>query len=238
LVIILVLIESIDSIVMMEVRSASMSTKIFVYFIISPPSQQTVLPLTSYPLPLVLMTPIIRIAIESDFDGILDLQSPNLYSQLAPADLAGGFVTTPFTPDLLRQLLRQKGVFVAEEEGKIGGYLLAGDWGFFSQWEIFRVMMARLPHLKFAGAELSVDRSFQYGPICLDRAIRGSNILPQLFDLMRSSFTPKFPVGVNFINQLNQRSFAAHTRKLNLEIIDEFELNGNLFYTLAFLTRL
>jgi hypothetical protein len=183
------------------------------------------------------MTPIIRIAIESDFDGIVELQSRNLYSQLLPAELAGGFVMTPFTPDLLRRLLVQQGVFVAEDEGKIGGYLLAGDWEFFSQWEIFRVMMARLPKLKFAGLELSVDRSFQYGPICIDRAVRGSGILPQLFDLMRSSFAPKFPVGVTFINKLNQRSFAAHTRKLNLEIIDEFELNGNSFYTLAFLTQ-
>ncbi|WP_309742584.1 MULTISPECIES: GNAT family acetyltransferase [unclassified Chamaesiphon] len=184
------------------------------------------------------MTPIIRNVSESDFDGILDLQSRNLYSQLAPAELAGGFVTTPFTPELLRQLRLQDGVFVAEDAGQIVGYLLAGDWTFFSQWEIFRVMVDRLPKLRFKGREITVDSSFQYGPICLDRAIRGSDIFPQLFDLMRSSFAPKFPVGVTFINKLNQRSFAAHTRKLNLEIIDEFEFNGNSFYMLAFLTRL
>ena len=120
------------------------------------------------------MTPIIRVAIESDFDGILDLQSRNLYSQLAPADLAGGFVTTPFTRELLEQLLVQQGVFVAESQGEIVGYLLAGDWTFFSQWEIFRVMMARLPKLRVQGREISADRSFQYGPICIDRDIRGS----------------------------------------------------------------
>jgi uncharacterized protein YdgA (DUF945 family) len=182
------------------------------------------------------MSPIIRIAIESDIDGILDLQSHNLYSQIAPADLAGGFVTTPFTPELLRQLLIQDGVFVAESAGQIVGYLLAADWTFFSQWEIFRVMIDRLPNLKFQGQEITVDRSFQYGPICIDRVMRGSDIFPQLFSLMRSSFAPKFPIGVTFINKLNQRSFAAHTRKLDLEIIDEFEFNSNSFYTLAFAT--
>jgi hypothetical protein len=182
------------------------------------------------------MYPLTRTAIESDIDGILDLQSSNLYSQLLPADLAGGFVTTPFTPELLQQLFIQNGVFVAESEGKIVGYLLAGDWAFFSQWEIFRVMIARLPELRFQGKEISIDRSFQYGPVCIDRALRGSDIFPKLFGLMRSSFTKRFPVGVTFINKLNQRSFAAHTRKLNLEIIDEFEFNGNSFYTLAFLT--
>ena len=182
------------------------------------------------------MFPIIRTAIESDFDGILALQSRNLYTNLSPTELAGGFVTTPFTSDLLGQLLIQDGVFVAESESKIVGYLLAGDWEFYAQWEIFRLMISRLPELKFQDRELSVDRTFQHGPICIDMAMRGSSVFPQLFELMRSSLALKFPIGVTFINKLNQRSFEAHTRKLDLEIIDEFEFNGNSFYTLAFLT--
>ena len=178
----------------------------------------------------------IRTAIESDFDSILDLQSRNLYANLAATELAEGFVTTPFTSDLLRQLLVQTGVFIAESDMQILGYLLAGDWKFFSQWEIFNVMISRLPELRFQGRGITIDNSFQYGPICVDRVSRGSGVFPQLFELMRSSFAPKLPIGVTFINKLNERSFAAHTRKLDLEIIDEFEFNGNSFYTLAFLT--
>jgi hypothetical protein len=182
------------------------------------------------------MSLIIRTATESDFDGILDLQARNLYANLAPTELASGFVTTPFASDLLRQLLIQTGVFVAEDKDDIFGYLLAGNWEFFSQWEIFKLMISRLPKLNFEGWNITVDNSFQYGPICIDRSIRGSEVFPQLFNLMRSNFALKFPIGVTFINKLNERSFAAHTRKLNLEIIDEFEFNGNSFYTLAFLT--
>ncbi len=182
------------------------------------------------------MSQIIRTANESDLDGIVDLQSRNLYANLAPDELAGGFVTTPFTPDLLRQLLIQTGVLVAESEGQILGYLLAGDWEFFSQWEIFRVMISRLPELNFHDQKITIDNSFQYGPICIDISVRGSQVFPQLFDRMRLVFAPKFPIGITFINKLNQRSIAAHTRKLDLEIIDEFEFNGNLFYTLAFST--
>jgi hypothetical protein len=182
------------------------------------------------------MCQIIRSGMELDIEGILDLQSRNLYGNLSVGELADGFVTTAFTPDLLRELLVRAGVFVAERDGKIVGYVLAGDWEFYSQWEIFRVMIARLPELQFRGEEVNVDRSFQYGPVCIDRSVRGSEVFPQLFELMRSSFAPKFPVGVTFINKLNGRSFAAHTRKLDLEVIDEFEFNGNYFYTLAFLT--
>jgi hypothetical protein len=182
------------------------------------------------------MSQIIRTAIESDLDGILDLQSQNLYPNLSPAELNNGFVTTPFTPDLLRQLIVQTGVLVAEADGKIVGYLLAGDWNFFSQWEIFRVMISHLPKLNFQGQEITIDNSFQYGPVCVDRSLRGGDILPQLFAKMRMNFASKFPIGITFINKLNQRSFAAHTRKLDLEIIDEFEFNHHSFYTLAFAT--
>jgi hypothetical protein len=175
--------------------------------------------------------------IESDINGILALQSQNIYANLSPTELDGGFVTTPFTPDLLRQLIVQTGVFIAEDDGKIVGYLLAGDWNFFSQWEIFRVMISHLPKLNFQGQEITIDNSFQYGPVCIDRTLRGGEILPHLFAKMSMSFAPKFPIGITFINKLNQRSFAAHTRKLNLEIVDEFELNGNSFYTLAFFTN-
>ncbi len=182
------------------------------------------------------MSPIIRTAIESDFTGILDLQARNLYANLAATELPGGFVTTPFSRDLLRLLLLQTGVFVAENAGQITGYLLAGDWDFFTQWAIFKVMIARLPQLSYQDQQITVANSFQYGPICVDQSCRGSQVFPELFNLMRSSFAPKFPIGVTFINKINERSFAAHTRKLNLDIIDEFEFNGNSFYTLAFLT--
>jgi hypothetical protein len=182
------------------------------------------------------MSPIIRTAIESDFTGILDLQARNLYANLAATELPGGFVTTPFSSDLLRLLMNQDGVFVAASEQQINGYLLAGDWDFFAQWAIFKVMIDRLPQLIYQGQQITVANSFQYGPICIDRSIRGGQVFPELFNLMRSNFASKFPIGVTFINKINERSFAAHTRKLNLDIIDEFEFNGGSFYTLAFLT--
>lgn len=97
-------------------------------------------------------------------------------------------------------------------------------------------MISHLPKLNFQGQEITVDNSFQYGPVCVDRSLRGGDILPQLFAKMRMNFTSKFPIGITFINKLNQRSFAAHIRKLDLEIINEFEFNDNSFYTLAFST--
>jgi hypothetical protein len=134
-------------------------------------------------------------------------------------------------------LITQTGAFVAEEEGNILGYTFAGSWEFFSTWEIFPFMISRFPALKFQEMKISTDNSFQYGPVCIDRKIRGSGIFPKLFETMRTSLAPCFPIGVTFINKLNPRSLKAHTHKLNLEIIDEFEFKGNSFYGLAFLAE-
>jgi hypothetical protein len=178
-----------------------------------------------------------RIATESDIDGILHLQSKNLYANLSTEERANGFVTTPFTPEKIQSLIRQTGAFVAEKEGNIVGYALAGTWEFFSAWDIFPFMVSRFPTLNFQGMKIRTDNSFQYGPVCIDWELRGSGAFPKLFESMRDSFAPRFPIGVTFINKLNPRSLKAHTHKLNLEIIDEFEFKGNHFYGLAFSTK-
>jgi hypothetical protein len=180
---------------------------------------------------------ITRAATELDINGILKLQASNLLANLTEAELTDGFVTTPFTTEQIQLLLAQTGVFVVEEQGVVVGYALAGTWDFFSQWAMFPFMVSRFPQLSFQDTQITVDNSFQYGPVCIDRSLRGSGAFPQLFETMRSSFSSRYPIGVTFINKINLRSLAAHTRKLNLQIIDEFEFNGNAYFSLAFSTK-
>jgi hypothetical protein len=177
---------------------------------------------------------ILRSAIETDIDDILELQARNLYVNLSEAERVEGFVTTPFTIEQIKTLLHQTGAFVVEKEGKVVGYAFAGNWDFFSQWSIFPYMISRFPQLDFHSTQLTARNTFQYGPVCIDQAFRGSGVFPQLFEMMRSSFSTRFPIGVTFINKANPRSFAAHTQKLGLEVIDEFEFNGNYYYSLGF----
>lgn len=46
----------------------------------------------------------------------------------------------------------------------------------------------------------------------------------------------RFPILVTFVNKTNERSYAAHTRKLGLDVIQEFEFNNNIYYEMACLT--
>jgi hypothetical protein len=180
---------------------------------------------------------ITRVASEVDINGILELQSQNLYTNLSASECTEGFVTTPFTVEQIKVLLSQTGVFVAEKQGMVVGYAFAGDWDFFSQWAIFPHMISRFPQLKFQETLITTKNTFQYGPVCIDRTLRGSGVFPKLFEMMRSSFSIRFPIGVTFINKANPRSLVAHTQKLNLEVIDEFEFNGNAYYSLGFWTK-
>jgi hypothetical protein len=177
---------------------------------------------------------ITRIGTESDIDDILALQSRYLHANLSERERLNGFVTTPFTRGQLETLLSENGVYVAAVDDGVAGYILAGSWEFFSQWPIFPYMVSRFPALTFGGRAITDVNSFQYGPVCIDEAYRGSDLFPRLFEQMRIGLQSRFPLGVTFINRLNQRSHAAHTRKLGLQVIDHFEFDGRSYHGLAF----
>jgi hypothetical protein len=73
---------------------------------------------------------------------------------------------------------------VAASEQQVIGYILAGDWEFFSQWGIFKVMIDQLPQLVYQGQQITVANSFQYGPICIDRS-RACHQLSQMTEAAR-----------------------------------------------------
>ena len=179
-----------------------------------------------------------RLAILSDIQCILDLQEINLFENLAQSEKDNGFVTTRFTTPQLEEVLNSRGLFVAENDGKVLGYTMAAGWDYFSQWAIFPYMISRLSGFIFKGTKISNQNSFQYGPICVDSSLRGTDTFPRLFDEMRIELSASYPVGITFINKVNERSLNAHTRKLGMVVVDEFEFSGREYYGLAFDTNL
>ena len=177
---------------------------------------------------------ITRLGRTSDIEGILALQERNLFANLSEADRRDGFVTTIFTPELIQEFVDVDGVFVAEHADQIAGYAFGGPWSIYDRWPIFHAMTANFPALRFEGQPLNRENSFQYGPICLDRSVRGSGLLPQLFATVCAAFAPQQLIGTTFINRRNERSMRAHTLKLGLTVIDHFDFNGQSYATLAF----
>lgn len=173
---------------------------------------------------------------EADIPGILALQELNIVTNLSEEQKRNGFVTTPFTEAQLLDLIRIDGLFVIAGGADVVGYTMAAGWDYFQGRPMFDLMIERFQKLEYRGIRITRANSFQYGPICIDQKLRGTPAFTDLFACMKAAMKSRFPVGTTFINTVNERSFQAHTRKANIDVIDRFDFNGNRYYGLAFLT--
>ena len=62
-------------------------------------------------------------------------------------------------------------------------------------------------------------------------------MLAEIFDFSLGHMAKRYPILVTFVNQINPRSYEAHARKLGLDVIQEFEFNGNRYWELGCLTN-
>lgn len=170
-----------------------------------------------------------------DINEVLELHYRYQINSINEEDKKDGFITTPFTKEELTKLINEEqGLFIVRVEKKVVAYVMCASWHYWSVWPMFVHMMKDLPKLQYLGQTLSVDNSYQYGPVCVDKSVRGSGVLEALFEYAREQMAKKYPILVTFINKINPRSFEAHTRKLKLEVIQEFEFNNNQYYELVY----
>ena len=141
---------------------------------------------------------------------------------------------TPFNSEQLEALRLIEGLFVAKRENVLVGYAVAAHWDYFDGRPMFELMIRRFERMDFQGKPISRDNSYQYGPVCVEKAMRGTGRVEVLFATMKEYMGKRYQTGTTFINKINVRSYEAHTRKLGLQVIDEFEFNGNQYWGLAF----
>ena len=176
-----------------------------------------------------------KIAQIKDIEKVLELHSKYQIDSIKQEDKKDGFITTAFTKEQMVDLITlEQGLFIAIENEKIVAYVMSASWKFWSRWPMFAFMMEDLPNLEYLGQKLSVQNSYQYGPVCVDIEYRGSGVLEKIFDFARENMAKRFPILVTFINKINPRSYEAHTKKLKLEVIEEFSYNNNNYYELVY----
>ena len=170
----------------------------------------------------------------NNVDEILALHNQYQIDSIAPADKADGFITTAFTKAHLTRLIEdEKGLFIASINNKIVAYAMAASWQFWSQWPMFAFMVAQLDDATLDNHAITENNSYQYGPVCVDKSVRGLGVFEQIFHFSLAEMSLRYPIMVTFINEINQRSFAAHTGKTALQVIKEFEFNNNHYFKLA-----
>ena len=176
-----------------------------------------------------------KLAKIEDIEKVLELHFKYQIDSIKEEDKKDGFITTAFTKEQMVDLITlEQGLFIAVENDRIVAYVMSASWDFWSRWPMFAFMIEDLPNLEYLGQKLSVQNSYQYGPVCVDKEYRGSGVLEKLFDFARENMAKRFPILVTFINKINPRSYEAHTKKLKLEVIKEFSYNNNNYYELVY----
>ncbi|HOO63270.1 MAG TPA: GNAT family acetyltransferase [Synergistaceae bacterium] len=179
----------------------------------------------------------VRAAVMNDIERVLALQELNLVTNLSEEQKKNGFVTTPLSYEQVKELVSIEGLAVIEDSEKILGYAVAAGWSYFEGRPMFDYMLERFRKITYREILITPENSYEYGPVCVDTSLRGTSAFPKLFAKSREMMAATYLIGTTFINKVNERSFQAHTRKAKLDVIDEFEFNGNDYYGLAFLTR-
>ncbi len=176
----------------------------------------------------------IALAGMDDLPDLLALHRKYHVDTIDAREKADGFVTTNFTPQQLAALVQvERGITIARHNGALVGYAMAASWQFWSAWPFFANMVELLPNYSFEGQPLRVEDSYQYGPICIDASVRGSGAFQAVFEASLKSMAGRYSVMATFINQINGRSYAAHTRKVPLQTLGTFAYNSNNYYLLA-----
>ncbi|MEG0774626.1 GNAT family acetyltransferase [Clostridium sp.] len=176
-----------------------------------------------------------RTATLKDIPNILKLQQKYHISTISEEDKIDGFVTTLFTEHQFKELIeKENGLVIACDGEKVVAYAMAASWQYWSAWPLFQHMIKDLPHTEYLGQTLSMENSYQYGPVCIHKDYRGSDVLSNIFELSRLQMRKRYPILITFINQINNRSFKAHTKKIELDVIKTFEFNNNQYYELGY----
>jgi hypothetical protein len=180
-----------------------------------------------------------KVAELSDIEATLKLHAKYQIDTIDEADKKDGFVTTSFSKEELTELIEQEqGLFIVKDGDEVLAYVMSASWEFWSKWEMFQYMIADLPNLEYKGEKLTTENSYQYGPICIDKSVRGTEVLAKIFNFALEHMAERYPILITFVNQVNPRSFQAHHRKLGLDVIQEFEFNGNRYWELGCLTKI
>ena len=175
-----------------------------------------------------------RRAIPADYSAIVRLNAANFISNLSEDERRDGFLSAVFTSQQTAAMAEDLGTTVAIVDGQLAGFLCAFRNDFAHGSPVVAAMIQSYDRLSFEGRLLNCYKSYAYGPVCIDRAHRRKGLLRGLYQEQRRELARRFEVGVALIARTNQHSLEAHIAGLGMTDVGSFEINGNLYATVAF----
>jgi len=169
-----------------------------------------------------------------DYPAIVKLHQANLWRNLSPEERLDGFLSVGWDRTQIEAANHDLAVMVAESDSSIIGYLGGTTIAYSRQFPLLNAMIELYPEIQFQGRSLAEYQSFVYGPICIHTHYRGTGVLQALFQALLKQVAGQYDVGIAFVSQQNPRSWQAHTQKLGMEVLRDFEFKGNSYGVLGF----
>lgn len=182
---------------------------------------------------------VIRKAQPADYPGILALHRENLISNLPASQRQDGFLSLDITESQIAQANEDFTAIVARVDmphsnNPVIGYVWGTTPDYNRQYPLIKAMMALYPSVEWQSRPLSNYRLFIYGPVCVAKAYRGQGVLQALFQELLQQASGRYEAGSAFVAKDNPRSLFAHTQKLGMEPLREFEFKSKNYVLLGF----
>ncbi|WP_285163272.1 GNAT family N-acetyltransferase [Shewanella goraebulensis] len=182
-----------------------------------------------------------RLATEVDAVNIADLELQYMNDELSSsADTMSGQC---FSKVQISELIKQGWIMLAElntdtaspgvSVKSIIGYVIAGPWSWFQAWGIYAQVLRKLSDIEMGFSRVTSQNSCQYGPIWIHPSHRGQGIFEHLVKGIQRKAAMKYSFMVTFIAEDNAISFAAHTKKSAMEVVDYFSFQQRDYYLLV-----
>lgn len=169
-----------------------------------------------------------------DIPEVLRIQNNNLLANLSQKDQGDGYLSVAFSAQQFRQMHSEIPIVVADLGSRLGGYLCSSSLACFSDIPLLAHMIGLFKETTYRNQPLDTYRCFAYGPVCIDRTLRGRGVLSGLFDALMGQLSGRFDVGTLFISRDNPRSLRAHTHHLGMQNLRSFTFGENEYFLLAF----
>jgi predicted GNAT superfamily acetyltransferase len=177
---------------------------------------------------------VFRRAVATDYPAIVQLNVANFIANLSEDEQRDGFLSAVFTLEQTAAMAEDLGTTVAVVDGQVAGFLCAFRNDFNHGSPVVAKMIESYDRLSFQGKLLNAYKSYAYGPVCIDPAYRRRGLLRGLYQEQKRQLAERFEVGVALIARTNQHSLQAHIAGLGMTDVGSFEVNGNVFATVAF----
>lgn len=176
---------------------------------------------------------IVRKADEKDLTPIKQLQESSHYSRISEFDKKKeGFVSVKTNFSLLRTIMKEIGILVAEVRGKVVGYELPLGLNHAAKIQLLDPFVKRFTKLKYEHRKIGYYHWVIEGQINVNKAYKGKGIAEELHRNFVDMLKGKYDLIVTEISDQNPRSLHVHTKKLGLKVIDEYKAEGRKWYIL------